>query len=246
MTGSYVQAMSTSAQITIDTTDGPMPAFEASPEGDAKGGIVVVQEAFGVTEHIENIARRLADAEWYAVAPAFFHRQGSPVLAYDDFASVMPVMKELNAEGITVDLAAAFAHLETAGFSAAASGIVGFCMGGSVTFYAATLRALGAAVTFYGGGVAEGRFGLDSLIDQAPRLQTPWLGVYGDLDQGIPSADVETLREAVAEVKVPAEIVRYPDADHGFNCNDRPAVFNPTAAADAWGRTLDWFDRYLT
>jgi len=73
--------MNSGAQITIDTTDGPMPAFEASPEGDPKGGIVVVQEAFGVTEHIESIARRLADAGWYAVAPAFFHRQGSPVLA---------------------------------------------------------------------------------------------------------------------------------------------------------------------
>jgi carboxymethylenebutenolidase len=222
-----------------------MPAFEACPD-EPKGGIVVVQEAFGVTEHIEGIAERLAAAGWHAVAPAFFHRQGAPVLAYDDFAAVMPVMKELTAEGITVDLNSAFAYLENAGFPAARSGIVGFCMGGSVTFYAATLRALGAAVTFYGGGVAEGRFGLDSLIDQAPKLQTPWLGIYGDLDQGIPSADVETLREAVAEVKVPTEIVRYPDADHGFNCNDRPAVFDPDAATDAWSRTLDWFDRYLT
>jgi carboxymethylenebutenolidase len=241
----YVRAMTTSAQITIDTTDGPMPAFEASPEGDPKGGIIVVQEAFGVTEHIEDIARRLADAGWYAVAPAFFHRQGSPVLAYDDLASVMPVMKELSAEGITVDLIAALAHLETAGFPAANAGIVGFCMGGSVTFYAATLRGLGAAVTFYGGGVGEGRFGLPSLVEQAPKLQTPWLGLYGDLDQGIPSADVEQLRKAVAEVTVPTEIIRYADADHGFNCTDRPAVFNPAAAADAWGRTLEWFDRYV-
>jgi carboxymethylenebutenolidase len=237
--------MSTSAHITIETSDGPMPAFEASPDGP-KGGIVVVQEAFGVTEHIEDIARRLADAGWYAVAPAFFHRQGAPILAYDDLAAVMPVMKELSAEGITVDLTAAFAHLEAAGFPAARTGIVGFCMGGSVTFYAATLRASGAAVTFYGGGVAEGRFGLPSLLDQAPNLQTPWLGLFGDLDQGIPVADVEKLREATDTVKVPTEIVRYTDADHGFNCNDRPAVFNPTAAADAWGRTLDWFDRYLT
>jgi carboxymethylenebutenolidase len=237
--------MSSSAHITIDTTDGPMPAFEAIPE-DPKGGIVVVQEAFGVTEHIEDIARRLADAGWHAVAPAFFHRQGAPALAYDDFASVMPLMKELYADGITVDLTAAFAHLEAAGFPAARTGIVGFCMGGSVTFYAATLRALGAAVTFYGGGVDEGRFGFPSLIEQAPTLQTPWLGLYGDLDKGIPSAEVEQLREAASGVKVPTEVVRYPEADHGFNCNDRPAVFNPAAAADAWARTLDWFDRYLT
>ena len=121
---------------------------------------MVVQEAFGVTTHIEDIARRLAEAGWLAVAPAFFHRQGAPVLAYDDLDSVLPIMKKLTAEGITTDLLAAFDFLESAGFAASKTGVVGFCMGGSVTFHAATLRPLGAAVTFYGGGVAEGRFGL--------------------------------------------------------------------------------------
>jgi carboxymethylenebutenolidase len=237
--------MSTGTQINIATADGPMPAFEASPTEAARGGIVVVQEAFGVTTHIEDVARRLADAGWHAVAPAFFHRQGAPVLAYDDLAAVMPIMGELSADGITTDLVAAFEHLESAGFPAARTGIVGFCMGGSVTFYAATLRALGAAVTFYGGGVAEGRFGLPSLVDQAHQLQTPWLGLYGDIDQGIPVADVERLREAGDAATAPFEIVRYPDADHGFHCNDRPAVFHEAAAADAWSRTLDWFDRYV-
>jgi carboxymethylenebutenolidase len=237
--------MTTEAQITIDTPDGPMPAFEATPTGEAKGGVVVVQEAFGVTKHIEDIARRLAEAGWHAVAPAFFHRQGSPVLGYDDFTAVMPLMKELSAEGITTDLTAALDYLGSAGFAASNMGVVGFCMGGSVTFYAATLRPLGAAVTFYGGGVGEGRFGLPSLIDQAAALQTPWLGLYGDIDQGIPVADVEQLRQATETVSVPTEIVRFPDADHGFNCNDRPAVFNPTAAADAWSQALDWFERHL-
>jgi carboxymethylenebutenolidase len=233
------------SSITITTADGPMPAFEAVPAGEAKGGIVVVQEAFGVTEHIEHVTTRLADAGWHAVAPAFFHRQGSPVLAYDDFASVMPVMKELSAEGITADLNGAFDYLAGVGFPANRTGIVGFCMGGSVTFYAATLRALGAAVTFYGGGVAEGRFGLPSLLELAPTLQTPWLGLYGDLDKGIPSDEVNQLREAAAAAKVSTEVVQYPDADHGFNCNDRPAVFNPTAATDAWARTLEWFAQHL-
>ncbi len=115
-----------------------------------------------------------------------------------------------------------------------------------MTFRAATLEPLGAAVSFYGGGVAEGRFGLPSLIDQATNLQTPWLGLYGDLDQGIPALDVERLREAVAAAPPPTEIIRYPDADHGFNCNDRPAVYNPVAAAQAWGAMLEWFDRYLS
>jgi carboxymethylenebutenolidase len=237
--------VSTNAEITIETADGPMPAYEASPERAARGAILVIQEAFGVTPHIQDIARRLADAGWFAVAPALFHRDGSPVLEYDDFDSVMPLMGNLSAEGLTVDVDAALDHFEARDFAPARMGVVGFCMGGSVTFYAATLRAVGAAVTYYGGGVLEGRFGLPSLVDLAPKLQAPWLGLYGDLDKGIPSAQVEQLRDAVKGARVPTEIVRYPDADHGFNCDDRPAVFNPEASADAWKRTLAWFDSHL-
>jgi carboxymethylenebutenolidase len=234
-----------SAQLTIETTDGSMPAYEASPAGLARGGVLVVQEAFGVTPHIEAIARRLADAGWYGLAPAFFHRQESPVFSYDDLGSVMPVMGQLTAEGFEVDLAAGLDHLARIGFTPARTGVVGFCMGGTVSLYAASSRALGAAVTFYGGGVLEGRFGLRSLVELAPELQTPWLGLYGDLDKGIPPEHVEELRRAAGEASVPTEIVRYGDADHGFNCNDRPAVFNPTAASDAWRRTLEWFDVHL-
>jgi carboxymethylenebutenolidase len=237
--------VATTAQITIETVDGAMPAHAASPDGSPRGGILVVQEAFGVTAHIEGVANRLADAGWYAIAPAFFHRQGSPVLAYDDFEKVMPIMGELSAEGLAVDVAAAFDHLERSGLAPSKIGAVGFCMGGSVTFFAATSRAVGAAVTFYGGGVDQGRFGLPSLIEQAPNLKTPWLGLYGDLDKGIPTEEVERLREAVAGAPVATEIVRYADADHGFNCNDRPSVFNASAAADAWPRTLAWFDTHL-
>jgi len=237
--------VTTEAEITVETADGPMPAHEASPEGPARGAVLVIQEAFGVTSHIRDIARRLADAGWYAVAPALFHRDGSPVLAYDDFDSVMPLMKHLSAEGLTADLDATLDHLEARDFAPAQIGVVGFCMGGTVTYYAATLRPLGAAVTFYGGGVLEGRFGLPSLIELAPTLQAAWLGLYGDLDKGIPATQVEQLRAAVKGAPVPTEIVRYPDADHGFNCNDRPAVYNPEAAADAWKRTLAWFDSHL-
>ncbi len=237
--------MPTSAEIVIDTDDGPMPVFEALPDGEPKGAVVVIQEAFGLTAHIQDIARRLADDGWRAVAPALFHRQGSPVLAYDDMEKVMELMSQIDAAGITADLEASFDFLEAAGFSLARMGIVGFCMGGTVAFVGATLRPLGAAVTFYGGGVGEGRFGFPPLIDLAPALQSPWLGLYGDLDQSIPVDQVEALRAATAKLAVPTEIVRYPDAQHGFNCNDRPAVYHPTAAHDAWQRTLEWFDQHL-
>jgi carboxymethylenebutenolidase len=232
------------SQLVLATTDGPMPTYEARPEGAAKGGVVVVQEAFGVTRHIEEVAERLAAAGWQALAPALFHREGSPAFEYDDLASVMPAMKGLSAAGIGADLDAAFWHLRDAGWPAGQQGIVGFCMGGSVVFHAAADRFIGAAVTFYGGGISEARFGYPPQLERAAALKTPWLGLYGDLDKGIPALEVEALREVAAGARVPTEIVRYRDADHGFNCNDRPAVYNAAAAAEAWTRTLAWFDAY--
>lgn len=233
------------ATVTIETADGPMPAYVAPPPGRARGALVVVQEAFGVTTHIEEVARRAADAGWHAVAPALFHRQGSPVLSYDDREAVMPVMQQLTGPGLTTDLEACLDHLEAAGFDPSRTGIVGFCMGGTVAFYAATLRPLAAAVTFYGGGVTQGRFGLPSLVELAPSLRAPWLGLYGDLDQGIPVEEVEELRAAVGRAGVETEVVRYPDAQHGFNCDDRPAVYNAAAAADAWNRALEWLGDHV-
>lgn len=232
-------------EITLTTADGDMPTYVAIPEGDARGGIVVVQEAFGVTPHIQSICRRLAEAGYTALAPAFYHRVGSPVLDYGDFNAVMPAMASLTAGGIESDLDAAFDELKRRGFDDAHTGIVGFCMGGTVVLFAGTQWALGAAVTFYGGGVSQGRFGFPSLLDIATDLQTPWLGLYGDLDQGISVDDVEALRRVAAAAPVPTEVVRYPEAGHGFNCNDRSDAYHEPSATDAWRRTLAWFDTHL-
>jgi carboxymethylenebutenolidase len=234
----------TTSTVTLTTPDGEMPTYQATPEGEPKGAVLVIQEAFGLTPHIESIVRRVAEAGYVAAAPALFHRQGSPVLDYTDFEKVMPVMKELNASGIRADLDAGFDHLASLGFAPERTGIVGFCMGGTVALIGGQERALGAAVTFYGGGVSQGRFGFESLADLAPKLQSPWLGLFGDLDQGIPVDDVEKLRAAAATATVPTEIVRYAEAAHGFNCDDRDAYHEPSAT-DAWARTLAWFDKYL-
>ncbi len=180
-----------------------------------------------------------------AVAPAYFHRSGgSPVFSYGDMESLRPVMMAMTAEGIRADTDAGLAHLASLGHAGTQVGVVGFCMGGSVTLVTAVDHALGAAVTFYGGGVTAGRFGFDPLVEQAPRLQTPWLGLFGDLDQGIPVDDVEALRAAAATATVETEVVRYPDAGHGFNCDDRDAYHEPSAK-DGWARTLDWFAQHL-
>lgn len=228
----------------IGTSDGPMPTHVAVPAATPKGGVVVVHEAFGVTDYVKDVARRFALAGWHALAPSLFHRKGSPVLDDDNLDAAVPVMRALTAGGITTDLLATFDHLQSAGIPSERTAVVGFCMGGTVSFYAGTLRPLAAAVTFYGGGVAEGRFGLPSLLDLAPSLVTPWLGLYGDRDETIPMADVERLREAVEASPADAVVVRYPNAGHGFHCDARPGAYAAAPAQDAFGRTLAWFERH--
>ena len=236
--------MTDSTTISIHTDDGPMDLYVATPAVTAKGGIVVIQEAFGVTAHIQSVCDLLAAAGWTAVAPALFHRQAVHVFPYDDIPAVMPAMTALTLGGIDIDLDAAFGYLAGLGFTPEHTGMVGFCMGGSVVLYAAGTRTIGAAVTFYGGGIGTGRFGFPPGLESGAHLQSPWLGLYGDRDQGIPIEDVEQLRELAAACSVPSDVVRYPNGLHGFNCNDRPAVFDPGIAADARARMLAWFDRH--
>jgi carboxymethylenebutenolidase len=230
--------------IELTTPDGPMPCYEARPD-DPRAAVVVIQEAFGVNDHIEDVTRRLADNRYHAVAPHLFHRTGSPRLGYDDFGPVLPHMQALSDEAILADVDAALAHLDVAGWSPGQIGIVGFCMGGRVSFLVSARRQLGAGVGFYGGGIVTSRFPqFPALVGEAPALQTPWLGLFGDQDGGIPVADVETLRAELAKAPVDTEVVRYPDAEHGFHCDVRPA-HHEASAKDAWGRTLDWFAAHL-
>ena len=214
------------------------------PDGPPKGGIVVIQEAFGVNDHIEDVAGRFAAEGWLAVAPHLFHRTGDPKLGYGDLSVVMPHMQALTADGVLADVDAALDHLDHQGISRPRTGVVGFCMGGTVTLLTAARRDVGAAVTFYGGGVTEGRFGFPPLVEEATRLRAPWLGLYGDLDQGIPVEGVERLRAAAASSGQETEIIRYPEAGHGFHCDQRDS-YEPKSAQDAWARTLAWFDDHL-
>jgi carboxymethylenebutenolidase len=99
--------------------------------------------------------------------------------------------------------------------------------------------------SFYGGGVEQGRFGYPPMTAVAGALQTPWQGFFGDRDESIPTEHVEALRTAAATAPVDTAIVRYADAQHGFHCDDRPAVLNAEAAADAWSETLKWFEGHI-
>src|SRR5579862_5652980 len=107
----------TTSNTTIQTADGPMPTFQVIPDGAPKGAIIVVQEAFGVNGHIQDLCRRFGREGFVAIAPALFHRNGSPIIAYDDIDSVMPQLGALTADGVTADLEASLSHLEAQGFT---------------------------------------------------------------------------------------------------------------------------------
>ena len=231
--------------IELDTPDGALPVYDVEPESDARAAVIVVQEAFGVNGHIEDIARRFAAEGYRAVAPQLYHRECVNVLGYDDFGLVTPHLLALTAKAIGADLDATLRHLAGLGFDLPSIGVVGFCMGGSIALAEAAGRPFGAAVTFYGGGVLQGRFGYPPLAELAPQLRSPWLGLFGDLDQSIPPEQVEVLRSEAARAAVPTAVVRYPDAGHAFHCDARPDTYHETSAKDAWSRMLDWFARYL-
>jgi carboxymethylenebutenolidase len=231
--------------IELHTADGPMPALECVPDGPAKGAVVVVQEAFGLTDHIGDVCQRFADAGWLAIAPALFHRQDSPVISYDDFSKAKQHLDTLDIDEIRTDLISAFDYLEAQEFDSDHIAVVGFCAGGTIAFYAGTIREVGAAVTFYGGGVQESRYGIPPLGELAPSMKCPWLGLYGDQDQGIPAEEVEVLRSAMNPQKHPAEIVRYSEAGHAFHCDARPEKYEAKSAEDAWQRTLNWIETFV-
>src|SRR3954454_6051247 len=190
--------------VVVETADGPMRIYEAKPPGEARGALVIVQEAFGVNPHIEDVTRRAAAAGYHAVAPDFFHRSGpGAVVEYGKFEKVMEYFQALGSDdAILTDVDAALGYLHSAGFDDRRIGAVGFCFGGRVSFLVAVRRALGVAVGFYGGGIVTGRFPqFPALVGEIASLQTPWLGLFGDQDASIPVDDVERLRTELANAK---------------------------------------------
>lgn len=222
-----------------------MTTYVATPIGSPIGGVVVVQEAFGLTGHIHRVAESLAAAGFIAVAPALFHRSEEQIFGYTEYDRLIPVITTLTLGSITMDIDAAIDELGRRGIAPSARGIIGFCLGGSIALATAARLELGAAVTFYGGGISEGRFGLESGLASGSNLRTPWLGLYGDLDANIPVDEVEQLRALAATSPVPTEVVRYAEADHGFHCDERSS-FHPESSADAWRRTVEFLTTNLT
>ena len=212
-----------------------IPAYLAQPKGQPKGGIVVIQEIFGVNSHIRAVADGYAAEGYLAIAPAIFHRIRPNVeLGYqeDDMTEGMSLknaVENLPSPGVMQDIQAAIKQVSQAG----KVGIVGFCYGGLLTWRSAcTLDGLSAAVPYYGGGVTMPQ-------EVARKPKCPVLAHFGDQDHWITLDSVEVFKKAHPEVEVHVY-----HANHGFNCDQRGS-YNADAAKLARERTLAFFAQHL-
>jgi carboxymethylenebutenolidase len=203
-------------------------AYEARPAGRPIGGIVIVQEIFGLTGNIREVTDRYAEHGLHAVAPAYFDRVAPDlVIDYDDIDRGRATMQQLEWSTTLADTSAALAHLTGAGKLA----VLGFCWGGTVAHVAAAELPLAAAVSYYGPGVAR-------LLDKRPRC--PIMYHFGALDGSIPPDAVEAVRDALPD----APVFVYPGAGHGFSSSER-ASYLEAAAALAFERSLGWLRKQL-
>ena len=251
-----VQPVAASTQITTDAKglaagevripvkDGEIPAYRAMPEGGKHlGTVLVVQEIFGVHEHIKDICRRLAKSGYLAVAPELYARQGD-VSKLTDINQIIPIVNKVPDAQVMSDLDAAAAWAAANGGDPAKLAVTGFCWGGRITWlYAAHNQKVKAGVAWYGRVVGQPSENTPKHpIDLVKDINAPVLGLYGGADAGIPNDTVDRMREALKAAGKKSEIVTYPDTPHGFNADYRP-TYRKQAAEDGWKRLLDWFRR---
>jgi carboxymethylenebutenolidase len=224
-----------------------MNAYRAKPAGKKNAPVIlVVQEIFGVHEWIKDVTRRFARAGYYAIAPDLYQRQGDPTKAPDMQTLFKTIVSQVPDAQVMDDLDAAVVFAGTDGGNRGKLGITGFCWGGRITWlYSAHNQAVDAGVAWYGRLVGQpSPLQPRHPLDVAAQLQAPVLGLYGELDKGIPLADVEKMNAALKAAKDPSFIRVFPGADHGFLADYRPS-FNEAAATAAWSDALGWFKKHL-
>jgi carboxymethylenebutenolidase len=233
------------ADESIPTPDGPMTAFVAAPASDGgapRPGVLLLMEAFGLTEHIRDVARRIAREGYVVLAPDLYHREpGRRTFAYDDVDEAMATMYRLDfAGGLERDLRAALAHLKARpDVRAERIGVTGFCLGGGVTFFCAVALSdqIAAAAGFYGMVPNE-------WLERVDEIRVPLLLLFGGMDPFIPLGRVAQIKSRLAEAGKDARIELYREADHGFFCDERDS-YDATSAADAWEQLKAFFAAHL-
>jgi carboxymethylenebutenolidase len=218
--------------ISLTASDGHvLDAYKASPSGAAKGGVVVIQEIFGINGQIRRTADYFAEQGYVAIAPALFDRVGKDIeLGYNetDFGIGRETRGKITDDWIIADIGAAVNEASSAGKVS----VIGFCFGGYAAYVAAcAVDGVSAAMPFYGGGIAA------KLSDMTPKCPTQFH--FGDKDAAIPLDDLQKIKDALQD----SPLYVYDDSGHGFTCDDRDS-YNQGAAERAFVRALDWMGQH--
>jgi carboxymethylenebutenolidase len=216
--------------ISLTASDGhSFEAYEAKPDGDIKAGLVVIQEIFGVNDHMKEVTDEFAEHGYWAVCPAFFDRvQPGMVLSYSDMGAGRDAVGKISDDMVIADINAAADHVRSVG----KVGVIGYCWGGAMAFLGASKAKVDCGVSYYG----------TRIIQYSPEMKpvVPMQYHYGETDKSFPMDAVKKVMDEQPE----GEHFVYPDADHGFSCTDRPQ-YNADATALALKRSLAFFEANL-
>lgn len=233
------------SEVKIPVRDGEIPGYRAMPQkGSSFPVVLVVQEIFGVHEHIKDLCRRFAKLGYLAVAPEMYARQGDVSAIQNAGEIIQKVVSKVPDAQVMSDLDAAVAWAGKNKGNTNKLAITGFCWGGRIVWmYSAHNPKLKAGAAWYGRLVgAASEMTPKQPIDVVSQLHAPVLGLYGAADTGIPVDSVEKMRAAIVAAKGKSEIILYPDTPHGFNADYRPS-YRADQAKDAWSKMLAWFKK---
>lgn len=220
-------------------------AWRALPDdADASPGVLIYIEAFGVNAHMRNVAERYARAGYTAIVPDIYHGK---IVDYGDMNAILPILRNLDEAQIMRESAQALDALSEAGVRSRPA-TVGFCLGGRLAFLAGLElgNRLSAVVAYYGGGIGpeKDRFERPILIERAAELPVPVLFNYGGKDTSITPAEHGRIATALSEAGKRYVMSVYPEAGHGFDCNERDS-YNAKASAEAWALTQHFLQQHL-
>lgn len=232
---------------TVKVGNGEMPVYRSlDGSGERRPAVIVLQEIFGVNHHIRDVADRIAREGYDVYAPDLFYRQGARFeIGYSDMAAGVERAQQMTESQFLEDISGLIARIREKGtLSNGRSGepipvgVVGFCMGGRLAYLTACTQDIDAAASFYGGRIASGP------LSRTSGISCPIMLFYGGKDTHIPQSEIDQVRAALEQHEKEAAIYVYPDADHGFFCNERKS-YQPAAAEDAWNHLKALFEEYL-
>jgi carboxymethylenebutenolidase len=240
----------TTERVRIPVGRGEMGGYLARPkDAGSRPAVLVFMEIFGINAHIRDVTERVAREGYVALAPDYFHRTGPGVeYGYDEkgMAGGMKLLAQLEADEMVADSQGAIAWLRGRKDVNGRIGAMGFCIGGHMTYLTACETDVAASASFYGGGIAapQGPGGAPSTLSRTSKIRGKILCLFGQKDALIPQAQVDAIRAALSKAGVKNEVIVYPDADHGFFCDQR-ATYQKSAADDAWKRVKALFKSEL-